>query len=159
MKRVTLLSLAALILLFACSEHKNQWLGGLEKLKWHSDVTEMKNYMENDVKADYKKYKINRTEKTLSMFFEKGEFAGEKAEKWELKSKDGKFYSYSVFFPFNENTFEKIAKTLSAKLGEPDFADTHKKTWKRQTSEGLKEKITLRKFEDAIVLTAETEVK
>ncbi len=160
LKKLLIASVLFGLLFVSCSGKKNELLGGLEKLKWHSDVSDMKNYMENDVKARYENYKVNRDEKTLSMFFNGGKYAGEEVSGWELKSKEGKFFEFTAKFPSDDELYERIKKVLTNKLGEPTISEKRKTVWKKESEEGnVKEKITLRKFADAVTLVAEAEEK
>jgi len=157
LKKIVYLSLV--LLLISCA-NKREFLGGLENLKWNSDVTDIKNYMENTLRADYNGYKINRAEKSMSLFFSGSKFAGIDVNEWELKSRNGKFFEYTIKFPNTEKIFERINKTLVNKLGEPDRIEDKKYFWKRLDIENnLSEKISLRKFEDAVVLKVEAEKK
>ncbi len=155
MKKTIIILALFSFMLGGCSDKRNDFLGGLDKLKWHSDVSDVKTYMENQVKAEYSNYKINRNEKTLSMFFKGAEFAGVKVESWELKTKEGKFFEYIIRFPSENKNYERILKTLEAKLGRPNITEEAKAVWKKTSPEHADEKIVLRKFSDAVVLTAE----
>ncbi len=158
MKSKFFVLLLIFLVLGGCVKKTYETFGGLEKLKWGADVTDMKNFMENTKKAEYENYKINRDEKTLSMFFTGGDFAGEKAKKWELKSKDGKFFYFKIYF--EDGVYDRLKDVLNKKLGVPKINESGKTIWKEGgENDEPSEKIILRQYEDEIVLTVEAEVK
>ena len=155
MKRMLLISF--LIVLAACSPKHNKFLGGIEKLKWNSETSDIKNYMENEKHAEYVSYSFNRSDKALTLKFSGSDFSGAEVKTWELISNKGKFNGFKITFP-PETNYEAIKKTLLAKLGEPKKSEDGKTVWVNKIEkEHLKEKVILRRFEDGVILSAETE--
>jgi len=159
-KVLRILSIAIVFVsLISCSSNKDETLGGFQKLKWGSDIPSVKSYLEKDINANYDYYEMNSASGVLSLRFAGSSFIKIPVKNWTFNILKGGLIGYEIEFADSSSTrqnFNKLSSFLISKLGEPDNKSKSRMTWDRVNSEKkFKEKISLRKYENGIILKAD----
>ncbi len=159
-KFLRILSITIFVIsIISCSSKKEDTIGGLNKLKWGSDIPTVKSYLEKDINAKYDYYDMNSTSGVLSLRFTGSSFNNIPVKNWTFDILKGGLIGYEIQFADSSSTeqnYNILSSFIIDKIGEPDNKSDSRMSWSRVNSEKkYKEKITLRKYKNEITLKVE----